>query len=134
MRLTIQDQDRYDFDEALLPEDSWVRDLDADEYEVEKIVDIRSGKRTRYGRTLREFLVHWKGYDEPTWEYASLGGPKKIGDIADAKAPQDQRLTARPQATQKTHPDARSWDDAAWGNAGRKGQQDIQIVADAMQG
>ncbi|POM68575.1 LOW QUALITY PROTEIN: Reverse transcriptase [Phytophthora palmivora] len=66
-RLTIQDQDRYDFDEALLPEDSWIRDLDADEYEVEKIVDMRSGKRTRYGRTLREFLVHWKGYDEPTW-------------------------------------------------------------------
>ncbi|POM68675.1 Reverse transcriptase [Phytophthora palmivora] len=66
-RLTIQDQDRFDFDEALLPEDSWVRDLDADEYEVEKIVDMRSGKRTRYGRTPREFLVHWKGYDEPTW-------------------------------------------------------------------
>ncbi|POM77272.1 Reverse transcriptase [Phytophthora palmivora] len=67
MRLTIQDQDRFDFDEALLPEDSWTRDLDTDEYEVEKIVDMRSGKRTRYGRTLREFLVHWKGYDEPTW-------------------------------------------------------------------
>ncbi|POM68987.1 LOW QUALITY PROTEIN: Reverse transcriptase [Phytophthora palmivora] len=28
---------------------------------------MRSGKRTRCGRTLREFLVHWKGYDEPTW-------------------------------------------------------------------
>ncbi|POM66377.1 LOW QUALITY PROTEIN: Hypothetical protein PHPALM_17772 [Phytophthora palmivora] len=67
MRLTIQDQDRFDFDEALLPEDSWIRDLDADKYEVEKIVDMRSGKRTRYGRTLREFLVRWKGYDEPTW-------------------------------------------------------------------
>ncbi|POM68505.1 Hypothetical protein PHPALM_15330 [Phytophthora palmivora] len=66
-RLTIQDQDRYDFDEALLSEDSWIRDLDADKYEVEKIVDVRSGKRTRYGRTLCEFLVHWKGYDEPTW-------------------------------------------------------------------
>ncbi|POM59882.1 hypothetical protein PHPALM_31329 [Phytophthora palmivora] len=61
MRLTILDQDRYDSDEAPLPEDSWIRDLDNDEYEVEKIVDIRSGKRTRYGRTLREFLVHWKG-------------------------------------------------------------------------
>ncbi|POM72744.1 Hypothetical protein PHPALM_10497 [Phytophthora palmivora] len=33
-RLTIQDQDRIDFDEALLPEDSWIRDLDNDEYEV----------------------------------------------------------------------------------------------------
>ncbi|POM70260.1 LOW QUALITY PROTEIN: Hypothetical protein PHPALM_13324 [Phytophthora palmivora] len=29
MRLTIQDQDRYDFDEALLPEDSWIRDLES---------------------------------------------------------------------------------------------------------
>ncbi|POM71370.1 LOW QUALITY PROTEIN: Reverse transcriptase [Phytophthora palmivora] len=37
MRLTIQDQDRYDFDKALLPEDSWTQDLDIDEYEVEKI-------------------------------------------------------------------------------------------------
>ncbi|POM59419.1 hypothetical protein PHPALM_31855 [Phytophthora palmivora] len=67
MRLTIRDQDRYDFYEAQLPEDSWIRDLVNDEDEVEKIVDMRSGRRTRYGRTLREFLVHWKGYDEPTW-------------------------------------------------------------------
>ncbi|POM65886.1 Hypothetical protein PHPALM_18333 [Phytophthora palmivora] len=37
IRLTIPDQDRYDFDEALLPEDSWIRDLDNNEYEVEKI-------------------------------------------------------------------------------------------------
>ncbi|POM58659.1 Hypothetical protein PHPALM_36670 [Phytophthora palmivora] len=66
-RLTIQDQDRFDFDEALLPEDSWIRDLDNDEYEVERIADMRSGRRTLYGRTLREFLVYWKGYDEPTW-------------------------------------------------------------------
>ncbi|POM76148.1 Reverse transcriptase [Phytophthora palmivora] len=65
MRLTIQDQDRYDIDEALLPEDSWIRDIDNDEYEVEKIVDMRSGKRTRFGRTL--LLGSWKGYDEPTW-------------------------------------------------------------------
>ncbi|POM81110.1 Hypothetical protein PHPALM_977 [Phytophthora palmivora] len=66
-RLTIPDQDRYDFDEELLSEDSWIRDLDNGEYEVEKIVDMRSGRSTRYGRPLREFLVHWKGYDEPTW-------------------------------------------------------------------
>ncbi|POM62667.1 reverse transcriptase [Phytophthora palmivora] len=67
MRLTTPDQDRYDFDEALLPEDSWIRDLDNGEYEVEKIIDMRSGRRTRYGCTLREVLVHWKGYDEPMW-------------------------------------------------------------------
>ncbi|POM67649.1 Reverse transcriptase [Phytophthora palmivora] len=66
IRLTIPNQDRYDFDEALLPEDSWIRDLDNNEYEVEKIVDMLSGRRTRYERTLREFVIYWKGYDEPT--------------------------------------------------------------------
>ncbi|KAG6606491.1 reverse transcriptase [Phytophthora cinnamomi] len=67
IRLTVEDTDRLDFDEALLPEDSWIQDLDEDEYEVEKITDMRTGKRTRYGRIYREFLVHWRGYDEPTW-------------------------------------------------------------------
>ncbi|POM70256.1 LOW QUALITY PROTEIN: Hypothetical protein PHPALM_13327, partial [Phytophthora palmivora] len=62
-----QMRSRYDFDDALLPEDSRIRDLNNDEYEVEMIVDMRSGRRTRHGRTLREFLVYWKGYDEPTW-------------------------------------------------------------------
>ncbi|OWZ09804.1 LOW QUALITY PROTEIN: reverse transcriptase [Phytophthora megakarya] len=33
IRLTMQDQDRLDFDEALLPGDSWVHDRDPDEYE-----------------------------------------------------------------------------------------------------
>ncbi|KAJ8537588.1 hypothetical protein ON010_g13007 [Phytophthora cinnamomi] len=46
---------------------SWDAVLADDEYEVERIADMRSGRRTRYGRTLREVLVHWKGYDEPTW-------------------------------------------------------------------
>ncbi|KAG6591054.1 reverse transcriptase [Phytophthora cinnamomi] len=67
IRLTVEDTDRLDFDEALLPEDSWIQGLDEDEYEVEKITDMRTGKRTRYGRIYREFLVHWRGYDEPTW-------------------------------------------------------------------
>ncbi|OWY93734.1 hypothetical protein PHMEG_00036762 [Phytophthora megakarya] len=47
VELTV-DEDRLDFDEILLPEDSWVPDLGADEYEVERISDIRR-------------------YDEPTW-------------------------------------------------------------------
>ncbi|KAJ8578509.1 hypothetical protein ON010_g695 [Phytophthora cinnamomi] len=67
VRLTIEDQDRLGFDEGLLPEDNWDAVLADDEYEVEGIADMRSGRRTRYGRTLREFLVYWKGYDEPTW-------------------------------------------------------------------
>ncbi|OWZ01179.1 LOW QUALITY PROTEIN: hypothetical protein PHMEG_00027491 [Phytophthora megakarya] len=67
VELTVNDADRLDFDEILLPEDSWVPDLGADEYEVERISDVRSGKKTRFGRIYREFLVHWTGYDEPTW-------------------------------------------------------------------
>ncbi|OWZ01291.1 hypothetical protein PHMEG_00027355 [Phytophthora megakarya] len=35
IRLTTQDQDRLDFDETLLPGDSWIQDRDPDEYEVE---------------------------------------------------------------------------------------------------
>ncbi|OWY91006.1 hypothetical protein PHMEG_00040591, partial [Phytophthora megakarya] len=67
VELTVDEADRLDFDEILLPEDSWVPDLGADEYEVERISDVRSGKKTQFGRIYREFLVHWAGYDEPTW-------------------------------------------------------------------
>ncbi|POM64396.1 LOW QUALITY PROTEIN: Hypothetical protein PHPALM_20075 [Phytophthora palmivora] len=49
----------------LLRGDSWIQNRDPDEYEVEKITDMRSG--TRYGRIYREFLVHWRGYEDPTW-------------------------------------------------------------------
>ncbi|OWY91253.1 hypothetical protein PHMEG_00040248, partial [Phytophthora megakarya] len=66
-RLNGSEEDRVDFDEALLPEDSWIQDRDPDEYEVEQISDMRTGKRTRYGRIYREFLVHWRGYEDPTW-------------------------------------------------------------------
>ncbi|KAE8914767.1 hypothetical protein PF005_g10651 [Phytophthora fragariae] len=65
--LTTEDEDRLDFDEALLPEDSWDQELEEGEYEVEKINDVRTGRRTRYRRTLREFQVYWRGYDDPTW-------------------------------------------------------------------
>ncbi|ETL49213.1 hypothetical protein L917_13843, partial [Phytophthora nicotianae] len=59
--------DRVDFDEGLLPDDSWERELEEDEYELERIADVRSSKKTRYGRTRREYLVVWKGYAEPSW-------------------------------------------------------------------
>ncbi|OWZ23050.1 reverse transcriptase [Phytophthora megakarya] len=42
------DTDRVKFDETLLPEDSWIQDRDLDEYEVDRISDMRTGKRTRY--------------------------------------------------------------------------------------
>ncbi|DAZ93615.1 TPA: hypothetical protein N0F65_003755 [Lagenidium giganteum] len=56
-----------DFDEALLPEDSWEPDADAGEYEVEEIIDDKSERRTRTGRFIKRYLVRWKGYSEPTW-------------------------------------------------------------------
>ncbi|OWZ11416.1 reverse transcriptase [Phytophthora megakarya] len=65
--LNIEDDDRVDFDEELLPDDSWDTPLDEDEFEVERIADVRSGTRTRYGRVHREFQVYWKGYDQPIW-------------------------------------------------------------------
>ncbi|KAE8981799.1 hypothetical protein PR003_g21130 [Phytophthora rubi] len=65
--LTTGDEDRLDFDEALLPEYSWDQELEEGEYEVERFSDVRTGRRTRYGRALREFQVYWRGYDDPTW-------------------------------------------------------------------
>ncbi|GMF30010.1 unnamed protein product [Phytophthora fragariaefolia] len=56
-----------DFDAALLPEDSWEPDSERNEYEVEKILDLRWSKRTRTSRRTREYLVKWKGYDDPGW-------------------------------------------------------------------
>ncbi|POM59261.1 reverse transcriptase [Phytophthora palmivora] len=37
------------------------------EYEVEKILDLRWSKRTRTSKRIREYLIKWKGYDEPEW-------------------------------------------------------------------
>ncbi|OWZ05002.1 reverse transcriptase [Phytophthora megakarya] len=48
VELTVNESDRFDFDEIVLPEDGWVPDLGADEYEVERISDVRR-------------------YDDPTW-------------------------------------------------------------------
>ena len=45
--LNVDEASRFDFDEALLPEDSWDGNLDADEFEVDKIIDVRSGRKTR---------------------------------------------------------------------------------------
>ncbi|KAE8887483.1 hypothetical protein PF003_g28299 [Phytophthora fragariae] len=66
-RLIDEGLNRVVLDEALLPEASWIRDLDEDEYEVEKITDMKAVKRTRYDRIYREFLVHWRGYEDPSW-------------------------------------------------------------------
>ena len=65
--LNVGEADRLDFEKSLLPEDSWERTLDEDKFEVKKILDVRSGRRTRFGRVQRQFLVQWKGSVDPTW-------------------------------------------------------------------
>ncbi|GMF64204.1 unnamed protein product [Phytophthora fragariaefolia] len=64
-KLKVAEDD--DFDAALLPEDSWEPDSERNEYEVEKILDLRWSKRTRTSRRTREYLVKWKGYDDSEW-------------------------------------------------------------------
>ena len=38
-----------------------------DECEVERITDMRSGRRTCYGRVNRQFKGYWEGYGDPSW-------------------------------------------------------------------
>ncbi|KAG6622559.1 uncharacterized protein IUM83_05307 [Phytophthora cinnamomi] len=69
-RLTpeVTEGSRLDFDEELLPEDSWEPDQLAGEYEVEAILDDRVPLSNSTERSVREFLVKWAGHDEPSWE------------------------------------------------------------------
>ncbi|GMF51249.1 unnamed protein product [Phytophthora fragariaefolia] len=68
-RLTVPADGRFDFEEELLPEDSWnAHNVEDDVFEVEKIMDVREGRATRYGRTRREFEVKWKGYPDSPWD------------------------------------------------------------------
>ncbi|OWZ12590.1 hypothetical protein PHMEG_00014213 [Phytophthora megakarya] len=62
---------RLDFDEELLPEDSWEPYHITGEFEVESILDDRTPLATSTERAVREFNVKWVGYDDPTWEPAS---------------------------------------------------------------
>ncbi|GMF15717.1 unnamed protein product [Phytophthora fragariaefolia] len=63
LKIDVSEDD--DFDPALLPEDSWETDNLNEEYEVEKILELRWSKRTRTSKRRREYLVKWNGYDEP---------------------------------------------------------------------
>ncbi|POM58051.1 Hypothetical protein PHPALM_37356 [Phytophthora palmivora] len=73
VEIDVEDDD--DFDAALLPEDSWTPDAGNGEYEVEKILDLRWSKRTRTSKRSREYLVKWKGYDEPEWSSGTCEVP-----------------------------------------------------------
>ncbi|DAZ94078.1 TPA: hypothetical protein N0F65_004190 [Lagenidium giganteum] len=54
------------FDEALLPEDSWEANESAREYEVESILDDKFERKSRRGRFKKSYMVKWKGYAEPS--------------------------------------------------------------------
>ena len=41
--------------------------LAEEEFEVNRITDVRSGRRTRYDRVHRKFKVYWNGYGDPSW-------------------------------------------------------------------
>ncbi|QQA74015.1 chromo domain-containing protein (plasmid) [Bacillus licheniformis] len=69
--LDATNEARLDFDEELLPEDSWEPDQVAGEYEVEAILDDRTPLTTSTERAVREFKVKWVGYEDPTWEPSS---------------------------------------------------------------
>ena len=67
VELVDPERDRLDFDEALLPPDSF--ELGEDVFEVEAVVDRRVVQpRTRGSRRRTEYLIKWMGYDDPTWE------------------------------------------------------------------
>ncbi|GMG14712.1 unnamed protein product [Phytophthora fragariaefolia] len=67
VQLTTLADECFDFDEEILPDDSWSPyELEDDVFEVEEILDTRESRATRYGRTRREFKVRWKGYPDHT--------------------------------------------------------------------
>ena len=64
----LDDTSRFDFDEELFPEDSWVPDEESEKYEVEAVLNDDLPLSMSTDRTQRRFLVKWKGYEAPTWE------------------------------------------------------------------
>ena len=60
-QLNVEEAGLLDFDEVMLPEDIWERPSDENEFEVDKIMDVRSGRKTYFGRIQRHYLVQCKG-------------------------------------------------------------------------
>ena len=64
--LVHPERERYDFDESLLPPDSFV--LEDGVFEVAEVLGRRVVEpRTRGGRRRVEYQVRWEGYDELQW-------------------------------------------------------------------
>jgi hypothetical protein len=60
------DTPRFDFDEELLPEDSFVNN-EAGDWEVEAILDDKWDRDDRFGRTKHKYLARWKGNYKDEW-------------------------------------------------------------------
>ncbi|GMF27201.1 unnamed protein product [Phytophthora fragariaefolia] len=67
----LGEDDRFDFDEELLPKDGWKPEAGDDAYVVEAILDDRVTIAAGTERNQREFYVKWRGYDDPIWEPVS---------------------------------------------------------------
>ena len=55
----VEEADRLDFDEPVQMEEIRERTLDEDEFEIEKIMDVRSLEKIRFGRIQHQYLVQW---------------------------------------------------------------------------
>jgi len=55
-----------DFDEELLPSDSWEQ-IEDNEYEVEEILDDQLIRKAKTGRPIKQYKIKWKDYAETTW-------------------------------------------------------------------
>ena len=66
-QLNVEEADGLDFDEAVLPEESWKHPLNKDKFEVEKTMVVRSGRNSRFERNQRQYLVQSKGSGDPKW-------------------------------------------------------------------
>ncbi|POM69154.1 Reverse transcriptase [Phytophthora palmivora] len=64
----LEEGQRFDYDEELLPEDSWEPDEGASQYEVEDILDDELPLCTSTARNEIRFKVKWVGYEVPSWE------------------------------------------------------------------
>ncbi|GMF61217.1 unnamed protein product [Phytophthora fragariaefolia] len=68
LRPELDETERFDFDDELLPEDSWEPDENENRFEVEAILDDEIPLSTSTSRDQRRFKVKWVGYDEPSSE------------------------------------------------------------------
>ena len=67
-------QDQYADEDIDLTPHGTTKILDSGEYAVERILDYRKIRNTH------EFLVKWKGYDDPTWEPKGNLNPAALSD------------------------------------------------------